>query len=61
MTTITAILGMLPLAVLGGDGVELRRAVAVVVIGGLVTATAGTLLLIPLLHRAIEPLRKRAT
>jgi HAE1 family hydrophobic/amphiphilic exporter-1 len=60
MTTITAILGMLPLAILGGDGVELRRAVAVVVIGGLVTATAGTLLLIPLLHRAIEPLRSRS-
>jgi HAE1 family hydrophobic/amphiphilic exporter-1 len=60
MTTITAILGMLPLAILGGDGVELRRAVAVVVVGGLVTATAGTLLLIPLLHRAIEPLRSRS-
>jgi len=59
MTTFTAILGMLPLALLGGDGVELRRAVAIVVIGGLVTATAGTLLLIPLLHRAIEPLRRR--
>jgi hydrophobic/amphiphilic exporter-1 (mainly G- bacteria), HAE1 family len=60
MTTVTAILGMLPLALLGGDGVELRRAVAIVVIGGLVTATAGTLLLIPLLHRAIEPLRARS-
>lgn len=60
MTTVTAILGMLPLAILGGDGVELRRAVAIVVIGGLVTATAGTLLLIPLLHRAIEPLRSRS-
>lgn len=59
MTTVTAILGMLPLALIGGDGVELRRAVAIVVIGGLVTATAGTLLLIPLLHRAIEPLRRR--
>jgi HAE1 family hydrophobic/amphiphilic exporter-1 len=60
MTTVTAILGMLPLAILGGDGVELRRAVAIVVTGGLVTATAGTLLLIPLLHRAIEPLRARS-
>lgn len=60
MTTITAILGMLPLALLGGDGVELRRAVAIVVIGGLVTATIGTLLLIPLLHRAIEPWRSRS-
>lgn len=59
MTTVTAILGMLPLAVLGGDGVELRRPIAIVVIGGLLTATAGTLLIIPLLHRAIEPWRRR--
>ncbi len=50
MTTITAILGMLPLAILGGPGVELRRAVAIAVTGGLVTATIGTLLIIPLLY-----------
>ena len=60
MTTATAILGMLPLALLGGDGVELRRAVGVAVIGGLVTATIGTLVLVPLLHRALEPYRRRA-
>jgi len=58
MTTATAILGMLPLALIGGDGVELRRAIAIAVIGGLVTATAGTLLLIPLLHRAIARYRR---
>jgi HAE1 family hydrophobic/amphiphilic exporter-1 len=61
MTTATAILGMLPLAVLGGDGVELRRAVGIAVIGGLITATLGTLVLIPLLHRLIEPYRRRRT
>ncbi|HEV7427769.1 MAG TPA: efflux RND transporter permease subunit [Thermoanaerobaculia bacterium] len=60
MTTLTAIVGMLPLAALGGPGVELRRGIAVVVIGGLATATAGTLVLIPLLHRVIEPLRRRS-
>ena len=60
MTTATAILGMLPLALLGGDGVELRRPIAIVVIGGLLTATAGTLLLIPLLHRAVDPWRRGA-
>jgi HAE1 family hydrophobic/amphiphilic exporter-1 len=60
MTTITAIAGMLPLALFGGPGVELRRSIAVVVIGGLATATAGTLVLIPLLHRALEPLRRRS-
>jgi HAE1 family hydrophobic/amphiphilic exporter-1 len=60
MTTITAIAGMLPLALFSGPGVELRRSIAVVVIGGLATATAGTLVLIPLLHRALEPLRRRS-
>ncbi|HYR29042.1 MAG TPA: efflux RND transporter permease subunit, partial [Thermoanaerobaculia bacterium] len=51
MTTVTALLGMLPLAILGGPGVELRRAVAVAVTGGLITATIGTLLVVPLLYR----------
>ena len=60
MTTLTAIVGMLPLAMFGGPGVELRRSIAVVVIGGLSTATVGTLVLIPLLHRALEPLRRRS-
>lgn len=54
MTTVTAMLGMLPLALFGGPGVELRRAVAVAVTGGLVTATMGTLLVIPLLYRVFE-------
>ncbi|MEA2237880.1 MAG: hypothetical protein QOC81_2604 [Thermoanaerobaculia bacterium] len=59
MTTLTAIVGMIPLALFGGAGVELRRSIAIVVIGGLSTATIGTLVLIPLLHRAIEPFRRR--
>jgi HAE1 family hydrophobic/amphiphilic exporter-1 len=58
MTTMTAILGMLPLAMIGGGGVELRRAVATTVIGGLLTATAASLLLVPLLHRIVEPYRR---
>ena len=58
MTTVTALLGMLPLALLGGDGVELRRPIAIVVIAGLITATCGTLLLLPLLHRAADRWRR---
>ena len=60
MTTATAILGMIPLAIVGGDGVELRRAIAIAVTGGLIAATICTLIVIPLLHRAMEPLRRRA-
>ena len=54
MTTVTALLGMLPLAILGGPGVELRRAVAVAVSGGLITATLGTLFVVPLLYRYLD-------
>lgn len=54
MTTVTALLGMLPLAILGGPGVELRRAVAVAVTGGLITATLGTLFVVPLLYRMLD-------
>lgn len=54
MTAVTTLLGMLPLAVFGGPGVELRRAVAVAVTGGLITATIGTLFVIPLLYRFFD-------
>ena len=59
MTTVTAMLGMLPLAIFAGPGVELRRAVAVAVTGGLVTATIGTLLVIPVMYRVFETPRTR--
>ena len=54
MTTATTLLGMIPLAILGGPGVELRRAVAVAVTGGLITATICTLFVVPLLYRVFD-------
>ncbi len=51
MTTLATVAGMLPLALLGGEGVELRRALAVTVIGGLTTAFFASLLLVPVLYR----------
>ena len=49
MTTLTTLAGMLPLALLGGEGVELRRSLAIAVIGGMVTSTFASLLLVPVL------------
>lgn len=49
MTAMTASLGMLPLAVLGGTGRELEQPLAVVIVGGMVSSTALTLLVIPAL------------
>ena len=55
MTTLTTLAGMLPLAVLGGEGAELRQSLATAVIGGMVTATFASLLLVPVLQRALAP------
>lgn len=50
MTAAVASLGFLPMALSNGAGAEVQRPLATVVIGGLVTATALTLLLLPVLY-----------
>ncbi len=57
MTTLTTLAGMLPLALLGGEGAELRQSLATAVIGGMVTATFASLFLAPVLQRALSPRR----
>ncbi|MGY0504428.1 efflux RND transporter permease subunit [Luteimonas sp. e5] len=62
MTASIAALGLLPLLLASGPGSEIQRPLATVVIGGLVTATALTLLLMPLLYRrwGVAPSARRA-
>ena len=50
MTALTSALGMLPLAVASGAGNEILQPLAIVVLGGLFTSTALTLLVIPALY-----------
>ncbi len=50
MTTLTTILGMVPMAVSQGEGAELWRPMGIAVIGGLTVSTVLTLLLIPVLY-----------
>ena len=50
MTALVAALGFLPMALSRAPGSEVQRPLATVVIGGLVTATALTLLLFPALY-----------
>ncbi len=50
MTATVAALGFLPMALSHGDGAEVQRPLATVVIGGLVTATALTLLVLPTVY-----------
>ncbi|RXK86221.1 CusA/CzcA family heavy metal efflux RND transporter [Filimonas effusa] len=50
MTAIVASLGFLPMAISTGAGAEVQKPLATVVIGGLISATALTLIVLPLLY-----------
>ena len=62
MTASITALGLVPLLLASGPGSEIQRPLAIVVIGGLVTSTALTLLLLPILYQryGIEPSKERA-
>ena len=51
MTALVAALGFVPMALGSGTGAEVQRPLATVVIGGIVSSTLLTLLLLPLLYR----------
>jgi cobalt-zinc-cadmium resistance protein CzcA len=53
MTTITTALGLLPLVITTGTGSEVQRPLAIVVIGGLVSSTLLTLIVIPTLYEGV--------
>ena len=55
MTALVASLGFVPMALATGTGAEVQRPLATVVIGGLVTSTALTLLVLPALYRIFTP------
>jgi cobalt-zinc-cadmium resistance protein CzcA len=54
MTALLAMLGLLPMALSHGIGSETQRPLAIVIIGGLVSATALTLVVLPTLYLVIE-------
>ncbi len=58
MTALVASLGFVPMAISHGAGSEVQRPLASVVIGGLVTSTMLTLLVLPVLYRALERRRE---
>ncbi len=55
MTALMAMLGLLPMALSTGVGAETARPFAVVIIGGLISDTALTLFILPLLYPLFEP------
>ncbi|MDQ0206224.1 efflux RND transporter permease subunit [Alkalicoccobacillus murimartini] len=61
MTSATTILGMVPLALAFGEGAELQQPMAVAIIGGLISGTFLTLVVIPVIYSLLdgETRRKR--
>ncbi|WP_374411088.1 CusA/CzcA family heavy metal efflux RND transporter [Hydrogenophaga sp.] len=59
MTALVASLGFIPMALATGTGAEVQRPLATVVIGGILSSTALTLLVLPLLYRLVN--EKEAT
>jgi HAE1 family hydrophobic/amphiphilic exporter-1 len=57
MTSATTILALLPMAFGVGEGSQLRAPMAIAVIGGLITSTLMTLVVIPVVYEAVETIR----
>ncbi|QHE89202.1 CusA/CzcA family heavy metal efflux RND transporter [Hydrogenophaga sp. BPS33] len=53
MTALVASLGFVPMAIATGTGAEVQRPLATVVIGGILSSTALTLLVLPVLYRLV--------
>ncbi len=60
MTALVASLGFVPMALANGAGAEVQRPLATVVIGGIITATFLTLLLLPAIYAWVEKDRTNA-
>jgi multidrug efflux pump subunit AcrB len=57
MTTLAMILGMLPSALDSGTGAELRQPLAIAIVGGLVSSTILTLLVVPVIYTLLDDLK----
>jgi cobalt-zinc-cadmium resistance protein CzcA len=54
MTALVASLGFLPMALAAGTGAEVQRPLATVVVGGILSSTALTLLVLPVLYQLVS-------
>jgi len=58
MTSVTMIFGMLPTALALADGAELRKSMGIVLIGGLITSTILTPVLLPVAYTLLDDLKQ---
>ncbi len=61
MTALVASLGFVPMALATGTGAEVQKPLATVVIGGLITATLLTLIVLPALYKTFSKPKKEKT
>lgn len=59
MTTFSTILGMFPIALGWGAGAELRQPMAVVIIGGLITSSLLSLVVVPVIYTILDDFQHR--
>jgi len=59
MTTLTSVLGLLPMIYATGSGSEIQRPLAAVILGGLASSLALTLLVLPAIYSLAESRRER--
>lgn len=59
MTSLTTIIGVIPLATASGEGYEMWRPIGVTLIGGLLVSSLVTLILVPCVYMSTERLRRR--
>jgi cobalt-zinc-cadmium resistance protein CzcA len=58
MTALVASLGFVPMAISTGTGAEVQKPLATVVIGGLITSTLLTMLIVPILYKIFSGKRE---
>jgi len=61
ITTCTTVVGLLPLTLGLGAGAEIQGPLALTVVGGLVSSTGLTLIVVPVLYRAVEQVTSSAS
>ena len=60
MTALVSFIGHLPMVYATGSGADIQKPLAVIVMGGIVTSTLLTLLVLPVLYYALESRREKA-
>ena len=59
MTTIAMVFGMIPIAIATGDGADMNRGLAIVIIGGLLSSMFLTLVVVPVVYSLMDGLKRR--